>query len=294
MDARTALPEYYSILGGRGKARYLACGDIGDKVKEAGGVLESCRLCERRCGADRASGQMGYCRVLESRVSSEFLHLGEEQELVPSYTIFFAGCTFRCVFCQNWDISQNPGNGVHIPAETLAKMIMKSPGVNVNWVGGEPTPNLPYILDVLSKLERNIPQVWNSNMYLTEDSMRLLDGVIDVYLTDFKYGSDRCAGRLSDARDYWRITTRNHLLAREQAELIIRHLVMPGHIECCTRPVLDWVAGNLGDTVRVNVMDQYRPEYRAYACDGMGRRPAGDEIREAVDYARELGLNLCC
>ncbi|MGY5881595.1 MAG: radical SAM protein, partial [Candidatus Thorarchaeota archaeon] len=267
--------------------------DLAEKVEAASEILKSCRFCERRCGIDRTKGERGFCRVLEPSISSEFLHFGEESELVPSYTIFFSGCTFKCVFCQNWDISQNPDNGVHIKAETLAKMIDKTGGINVNWVGGDPTPNLLYILEVISMLKRNIPQVWNSNMYLTEEAMNLLDGVIDLYLTDFKYGCDRCAKKLSDAPRYWGITTRNHLHARERAELIIRHLVMPGHLDCCTKQILAWISENLGDTVRVNVMDQYRPEYKAHRFQDINRSLDRKEYQEAIEHAQDLGLNLC-
>jgi putative pyruvate formate lyase activating enzyme len=291
-DARTALARYFSVVDGGEKARFLGCGDLPDRVVRARDVLKSCRLCERRCGVDRTAGQRGYCRVLESKVSSEFIHIGEEPEIVPSYTVFFAGCTFKCVFCQNWDISQNPENGVHIPPEDMVKLIDTAAGINVNWVGGDPTPNLAYILEVLSMLERNIPQVWNSNMYLTEESMSLLDGVIDVYLTDFKYGNNRCSRKYSDAPHYFETVSRNHLLAAEQAEVVIRHLVLPGHVECCSKPVLTWIADKLGSTVRVNVMNQYRPEYKARRFKTIDHRLGLEEYHEARDHARELGLNL--
>jgi len=289
--ARKALPDYFAILGGRARAKYLGCRTLPEKAGQARSILSSCRLCVRRCGADRAAGELGFCRVLEPRISSEFLHFGEEPELVPSYTIFFAGCTFSCAFCQNWDISQNPKNGVRIKAETLASMIDGVSARNVNWVGGEPTPNLPHILEVLTHVKKNIPQVWNSNMYLTEESMELLDGVVDVYLTDFKYGSDACALKYSNAPKYWEVVTRNHALAREQAELIVRHLVLPGHVECCTKPALAWIAENLKN-VRVNIMDQYRPEYKAREFPDINRKLDRNESKEAYEYGKKLGLNL--
>ncbi|MFH1788916.1 MAG: radical SAM protein [Candidatus Altiarchaeota archaeon] len=290
-SAREDLPDYFRILDGGGRAKYLGCEDVSWKAAEAESILSSCRLCERRCGVDRIRGVRGFCGVLEHRVSSEFLHFGEEPELVPSYTVFFAGCTFSCVFCQNWNISQNPGRGVKVSSEEMAGMIEGVSARNVNWVGGDPTPNLPFIIDVLAHLKKNIPQVWNSNMYVTEESMALLDGLMDVYLTDFKYGCDECALRYSLAPDYWRIVTRNHLEARRQAEVIIRHLVMPGHVECCTKPILTWIADNL-ENVRVNIMDQYRPEYQALDFPEINRRIDTNEYREAREFAEKLGLNL--
>ncbi|UCF07784.1 MAG: radical SAM protein, partial [Thermoplasmata archaeon] len=131
----------------------------------------------------------------------------------------------------------------------------------------------------------------NSNMYLTEESMSLLDGVIDLYLTDFKYGNSRCAERLSNVKDYWDIITRNHAIARAQCEMIIRHLVLPGHFECCSKPVLSWIAENL-EGVRVNVMDQYRPEYNAHEFPELTSRLKKDEFMKAYMLARDLGLSI--
>jgi putative pyruvate formate lyase activating enzyme len=263
------------------------------KIAIANKMLEKCTLCERRCKAARTENKRGHCGVLDARISSEFLHYGEEPELVPSYTIFFSGCTFNCVYCQNYDISQNPGGGEHFATEILAELILRRAPTarNVNWVGGDPTSNLSYILETLRHVDSKLAQVWNSNMYLTTYSMELLDGVIDIYLTDFKYGNDACARCLSKVENYWEIVTRNHLLARAQAELIVRHLVLPNHVECCSKPVLKWIASNLKD-VRVNVMSQYRPMYLAKEYPDISRTIKPSEFLEAREYALSLGLNL--
>lgn len=328
------LKKYYQILDGEATARYLSTkkrrtsADLGadqtvlwsihdkamrdddergnvsllDLKAELGrNIMAECHLCERGCRANRANGFRGHCGVLEPRISSEFIHMGEEPDLIPSYTIFFAGCTFECVFCQNWDISTKPESGIFISPSEMAIMIAaravggkssrKARAVNVNWVGGDPTSNLPFILETLRHCTVNIPQVWNSNMYLTEESMRLLDGVIDVYLTDFKYGNDKCAIRLSNAPNYMRIITRNHLLARSQAEMIIRHLVLPGHVECCSRPALTWISENLRN-VKVNVMAQYRPEHKAREYCEIARPLQISEFEKAMNIALELGLDV--
>jgi len=285
------------------------------KARIATKILDECILCERRCKANRNTGEIGQCGVGESRISSEFIHMGEEPEIIPSYTVFFSGCTFRCVYCQNHDISTNPGAGVKLEPEKMAWMIEeRDPRLghhakriadaeislpfarpfwakNVNWVGGDPTSNLPFILSTLTFCRSGLPQVWNSNMYLTRESMRLLDGVIDIYLTDFKYGNDGCARRLSGVENYFDTVSRNHLLASEQCDVLVRHLVLPNHIECCTFPILEWVAENLPDAV-VNVMDQYRPEHRASEFDEIMRRPTQAEIASALKRAEELNLSL--
>lgn len=277
------------------------------KIRLANRMMRRCTLCERRCGVNRNEGEKGHCGVAESRISSDFIHMGEEPDLTPSYTIFFSGCTFNCVYCQNWDISTKPDSGSIITPEDLAHRIegharreglprglgtMLGRARNVNWVGGDPTSNLPYILTVLRECSADIPQVWNSNMYLTEDSMSLLAGVVDVFLSDFKYGNDTCAMRLSNAPDYTRIIKRNHLIARENAEMIIRHLVLPGHIDCCTRPALTWISENLLD-VKVNVMAQYHPEFKAREYAEISRPLATDEFELSIRIAKNLGLDLC-
>jgi putative pyruvate formate lyase activating enzyme len=329
-----ALERYHRVLDGEEKARYLLCKEkhtdadlsattdelwashertlrgeggagadlLSLKAELASRLSSECSLCERMCGARRLEGHAGHCGVLDARVTSEFIHMGEEPDLIPSYTVFFAGCTFDCVYCQNWEISTQPRSGVHIPPDEMARMIearaggdmragrtRAAPARNVNWVGGDPTSNLPHILHTLGECDANIAQVWNSNMYLTERAMMLLDSVVDVYLSDFKYGNDACALRLSGVKDYMRVVTRNHLMARSHAEMIIRHLVLPGHVECCTRPVLTWVASNLRD-VKVNVMAQYRPEHMAGMHADISRRLRASEYDEALRIADGLGL----
>ena len=264
------------------------------KVGLAQRILKSCHFCERRCGVNRTAGKVGVCGVGErSRIASEFMHHGEESVLVPSYTIFFNGCTFHCQYCQNWDISQYPEAGVEVSPQTLAKLAegaRKDGARNVNWVGGDPTPNLHNILAALNECEVSIPSVWNSNMYCSLETMKLLFGTQDVYLTDFKYGNDECALRYSKVPNYFEVVARNHKLAFADAELIIRHLVLPGGLECCTRPVLKWISDNLGGMVRTNVMDQYRPEAKAHEYPEISSRLTRDEFRRALEIAREVEL----
>ncbi|MEF8873267.1 MAG: radical SAM protein [Candidatus Thermoplasmatota archaeon] len=241
-------------------------------------ILENCIFCERRCKVNRKSGEKGVCRVTESKISSEFLHMGEERELVPSHTVFFAGCNFNCAFCQNYEISQL-NQGKKIPPGRLADRIQNGGGKNVNWVGGDPTPNIPYILEVLDNLSSPLPQIWNSNLYLSEEAIEILSELMDVYLTDFKYWDEECAERLSDVEDYTSVVKRNHLMAEKTGDLIIRHLVLPGHLECCTKPLLEWIDSEL-DEPRVNIMSQYRPVWNAEKHEDISRYLSSEEERE--------------
>jgi putative pyruvate formate lyase activating enzyme len=328
MTIRALLPKYHDILEEQGTAQYLNCKYIPVsfeesqstdelwrthdqalqlmkvqdttpkqslldlKIELAERLYQACCFCEHQCRANRKK-TAGKCGVQESHIASEFLHYGEEKVLVPSYTIFFSGCTFNCVFCQNWDISQNPC-GVTIEPKALVTAVKerkKQGARNVNWVGGDPTSNLLYILKVLKELDSNIPQVWNSNMYCSEETMKLLHGVIDIYLTDFKYGNDSCAKRLSKVDGYTAIMKRNHLLAYQQGEVIVRHLVLPNHATCCSRPILEWIQKNTLEAA-VNVMGQYRPEYHAHEYKEIACAVPREEYLRVKDYAETLGLFL--
>ncbi len=268
------------------------------KVAIAYRLMNPCRLCERRCGARRLEGRPGVCTMdREIIVHSYFHHMGEEAPLVPSGTIFYGGCNFKCVFCQNYDISQvNPRGGEKLSTRELASIqvyLRRSGARNINHVGGEPTPHLPFILESFKYVDVNVPQLWNSNMYMSEDSMKLLVDIIDIWLPDLKYGNNDCAWRLSKVRNYWEVATRNIKIAHDHGDIIIRHLVLPNHIECCTRPVLEWIAKNTPRSL-VNVMDQYRPEHIVAKYPHMyrdiARRPKASEILEAYRIADELGI----
>jgi putative pyruvate formate lyase activating enzyme len=268
------------------------------KVALAYRLMNPCRLCERRCGARRLEGRPGVCTMdREIIVHSYFHHMGEEAPLVPSGTIFYGGCNFKCVFCQNYDISQvNPRGGEKLSTRELASIqvyLRRSGARNINHVGGEPTPHLPFILESFKYVDVNVPQLWNSNMYMSEDSMKLLVDIIDIWLPDLKYGNNDCAWRLSKVRNYWEVATRNIKLAHDHGDIIIRHLVLPNHIECCTRPVLEWIAKNTPRSL-VNIMDQYRPEHIVAKYPHMyrdiARRPKASEILEAYRIADELGI----
>jgi putative pyruvate formate lyase activating enzyme len=327
MKVRALLPKYHDILEENRTAQYLDCKHIPVsfersqstdelwelhekalrsfnvqntiqapslldlKIELADRLFQACCFCEHKCKVDRRKIP-GVCGVQEAHIATEFLHFGEETVLIPSHTIFFSGCTFQCVFCLNWDISQLPC-GTYIPPEQLENVIeqrKKQGARNVNWVGGDPTSNLLYILQVLQNVDTNIAQVWNSNMYCSEETMRLLHGVIDIYLTDFKYGNDSCAKRLSKVDGYTAVVRRNHLLAYEHGEMIIRHLVLPNHIDCCSKPVIKFIAQHLPNAL-VNIMAQYKPEYRASEQKDISRSVSPEEIVQVKEYAEKLGIH---
>ncbi|NIO19294.1 MAG: radical SAM protein [Candidatus Aenigmarchaeota archaeon] len=262
------------------------------KLEIAKRMLEKCEFCERKCKINRKKGERGFCKLgKESLLSSEFIHMGEEASIIPSHTFFFLGCNFYCIYCQNWTISRQKERGMEVDGKTLAGIAKKREheSRNINLVGGDPIPNLHTILEMLKHLDVNKTIVWNSNMYMSRKTMRLLDGVIDVYLADFKYGNDGCAKKLSKAPNYWKIITRNYKLAK--AEILIRHLVLPGHLECCTKPIMEWMGKNLGNKIRLNIMGQYHPEFEIFGIKEMCRRVERKEMERAYELARKNGLS---
>ena len=255
--------------------------------------LKNCNFCERRCGVNRYE-KLGFCKCgIKSYYSSEFLHMGEEPELIPSHTIFFNRCTFRCVFCQNYTIVYNDDYEV-IPEE-LAKIIEMrylQGSRNVNFVGGNPDQHSHTILEILKHVSVNIPVVWNSNMYHSSELAEVIEDIVDVWLGDFKYGNNKCAEKYSKVKKYWEVVTRNFLRAKDNGELLIRHLVMPNHIECCTEKVVKWCAENLGQDVRFNLMFQYYPTFKAWNYPEIARRLTRDEMERSLEIAQRYLTNL--
>ncbi len=264
--------------------------------------LEGCIFCERRCGVNRTQDEKGSCFLTkDTYLSSAFLHMGEENVLIPSGTLFMLSCNFSCVFCQNYDISQSwkkkrdPDDiAQKIDSRKLAQiaeMLVEKGAININYVGGDPIPNIHTIIGSLKYQESNICQLWNSNFYLTDKSLSLIIDFMDFWLPDFKYGNNECAEKLSGIKNYYDIVSRNHKRIHDKGsgEIIIRHLVMPNHVECCSKQILEYVAKEIPKSV-VNIMAQYRPEFHSSKYPEINRRPSFEEIQEVKNYADKLGI----
>ena len=301
MEIEKILARYFKILQEKEKARFLLAKSksvLNRKIEEAFSILKNCELCERKCHINRLKGEKGFCQVQNKMLIGSYSpHYGEEPFFVPSFTIFFWSCTFECQYCQNWSISQRFEKPITMNEKELARIIDSCDCKNVNFVGGSPTPQLPFILKTLKYTTKNIPVIWNSNFYMSEKSMSLLEGMVDIYLSDFKYGNDKCAKRLSNVNNYTAIVKRNHLLAAQDSEMVIRHLVLPGHVKCCSKPILKWISVNLGKKVIVNIMDQYKPDFlvlKERKYKEINRTVTTKEFQTVVNYAKELDLNFIC
>jgi len=300
---------------------YLALARSGELERRAAAAraeLADCRACPRDCHSDRLRGEVGpLCRsARHARVASAFPHHGEEACLRGwrgSGTIFFAGCNLRCVFCQNWDISQRPVGEERGPAE-LAELMLALQRLgchNINLV--TPEHVVPQVIEALAEAVPRglrLPLVYNTSAYDALPSLRLLDGLIDIYMPDFKCWQRESARRLLKAKDY---PERARAAIREMHRqvgvlridrdglarrgVLVRHLVMPGAGEE-TAAILAWLAGELSPDTYLNLMDQYRPAYRAApgtpGAEGryrdLARRPTGAELAAAREAAARAGL----
>jgi putative pyruvate formate lyase activating enzyme len=274
-------------------------------------VMEKCELCPRRCHVNRLEGAEGFCRgSSQLEISSYHPHFGEERPLVGkggSGTVFFTNCSLRCVFCINWEISQG-GEGDERSIDDLAWMMLKLQEIgchNINIV--TPTHYSPHIVLALDRAAGKglrLPLVYNTCGWERLEILEVLDGVVDIYLPDFKYADGEMAAKYSSgAASYPEITKKALIemnrqvgVAKPAADgimyrgLMIRHLVMPNNVSGSKR-VFEWIAANLPKDTYVNIMSQYRPMHKAFDYPDISRRLTSKEYRDAVRWAKEAGLS---
>ncbi|MHC4212060.1 MAG: radical SAM protein [Planctomycetota bacterium] len=264
-----------------------------DRSDQALKALRNCKLCPRNCRVNRKNGEKGYCGLYDSaHCFREMLHLHEEQMLVPSHQIYFAGCNLRCQFCSVSEWNEEPFAAPIMDIDQLIKAIAhrKSEGAkNINLLGGEPAVSLAGILELLAKIPPETQVVWNSNMFYSDIVNELTEGLIDVYLADIKCGNDKCAQKLLGVDNYLQTVKKNTLWATEHASVIVRHLILPGHTECCLKPVLAWLGEELPHT-DLSLRGNYVPpaEINSAPADYL----KAEQLQRAEDLAGNLGLNL--
>ena len=286
-------------------------GLLAKRVEDAYGILESCELCPRQCGVNRLEGEAGYCQsAAKAKVYSAHPHFGEELSLTGhkgSGTIFFSHCNLRCVFCQNWSIAHR-GEGDEIQDEALADLMIRLQKLgchNINLV--TPTHVMPNVLNatrIACKKGLQIPLVYNTSGYERVEILKLLDGIVDIYLPDLKYMDGHQAAKYSSgALDYPEMAQQGVLEMHRQVGLhgtdnrgiatkgvMIRHLVMPNRV-AGTEKFVRWVAGNLPKSTYVNIMPQYHVAYKAFDYPEISRGIEIREFLEAMAWAEEYGLS---
>jgi putative pyruvate formate lyase activating enzyme len=285
-------------------------GELAGRASALYSIYRSCRLCPRQCGVDRTKGEKGVCSSTDrAKVFSAHPHFGEERPLVGrrgSGTIFFSNCNLLCVYCQNWQINHR-GDGSFVSDDAIGRLMLdlQSAGChNINLV--PPTHVLPNIIGGLRWAIRRglrLPLVYNCGGYEPVEIIQMLDGIVDIYLPDFKYADGAMAEKYSNgARDYpERAAAAIQEMHRQVGDLvvdekgialrglIIRHLVLPGNIAGTDRFV-QFVATRLSRSTCVNIMAQYRPEHQAGRIPELARRITAQEYAEALRWAKEAGL----
>ncbi len=266
-----------------------------ERAKAARAALAECRLCAHGCGVNRLAGKGGLCHAgSEARVFSAQVEVSDELELIPTFAIALSGCDLRCDFCITGGPSWNPRAGEPLRLETLverATAALSNGARTVMILGGEPTIHLPTALEIVAALPDDARLVWKTNAHGSAQARDLLDGVFDVWLADYKFGNDDCAQRLAKVSDYVRVVRENLLWADEHSELIVRHLLMPGHVECCWRPVAEWLAAE-APGVKVNLRSGFWPGWHSGRHAELRRTVSDVEGKRAWQFARKCGLNV--
>ncbi|MFO8059163.1 MAG: radical SAM protein [Bacillota bacterium] len=287
----------------------LGEGELIERVRRSWESMRDCHLCARECGVDRTRGELGFCRTGDRvLVASYGPHPGEEAPLRGtrgSGTIFFCGCNLGCIYCQNYETSQymvGRQQGLRNLGRIMLRLQRKGCH-NINLVS--PSHVIPQILGATAWAAPrglNLPLVYNTGGYDSLEGLRLLDGVVDIYMPDMKYQDPEVADRLSMARDYPEVNRKAVAEMHRQVGdlsldergiatrgLLVRHLVLPENM-AGTREVVEFLAAEISENTFVNLMDQYYPAHRAWDYPPLDRRPAPGEISAALKAAAEAGL----
>lgn len=280
---------------GNGSRGALAC----QRAVTAREQLHHCHWCAHRCGVDRLAGQRGPCHAgPEGRIFSTGIEVGDESDLCPVFAVAFSGCDLRCDFCntgrESWDASAGSvPDGVE--REALLSRIgraWESGAVrSLMILGGEPTIHLASALELVAALPDGLPVVWKTNAHGTPESNALLEGVFDCWVADLKFGNDDCARRVARVENYCSTVHDNLRWAAGQTRLIVRHLLLPGHLECCWRPAAAWIAEYLPQ-VEVSLRTGFWPGWFSSRHPELKAPGRLSEAQEATRIGIEAGLRL--
>jgi putative pyruvate formate lyase activating enzyme len=287
----------------------LAKKELNFRIEKLFEILKRCEICPRKCGVNRLRGEKGFCKLGKlPMVSAYHPHFGEEEVLVGRYgsgTIFFTSCNLSCLYCQNYEISQLR-IGAEVTFERLAQMMieLQNRGChNLNFV--TPGPQVPQIIKALSlAIEKGlkIPLVYNTNAYDSIETLKLLEGIIDIYLPDAKYSDDQIALKYSNAPGYFEVMKKaikemhrqvGDLVIDENGiatkGLIVRHLVLPNGL-AGSEKIFEFISKEISQNTFLNVMDQYYPYFKALEYPGLSRRVTKREVKEAIELAKKTDL----
>jgi len=258
-------------------------------------ALASCHLCAHHCGVDRLHGPAGRCHAGPlARVFSAQTEVSDEIVFGPTFAVAFSGCDLRCDFCITGRESWDARAGEPFDAATLARRAtaaLKAGAGSVMFLGGEPTVHLPDALALASLLPDDATLIWKTNAHASAEARALMEQVFDVWLPDFKFGNDVCALRLARVENYTATVCENILWAAPRHRVIVRHLLMPGHVDCCWRPIAAWLADNLPG-VEVSLRDSFWPAWQSRRHAELTGPCESSDITRAYAIAAEHGLHL--
>ncbi len=265
-----------------------------ERLAAATALLSPCRLCAHRCGVDRSRKPAGLCRAsADAYLYAHSIDCGEEPSFAPSHLLYLSGCDLRCVFCIAERASVDAHQGQPLTPELFRKLVEwgRARGARtLQWVGGDPTIHLPAILRVMAASEDLPPVVWKTAGHATVEALELLRGIVHAFVVDLKFGNVDCARQLCGDANYVAVVRRNLTMLDDWGQtLVVRHLLMPGHLECCLVPTVAWLRENLPH-VPFRLCTGYLPRWRARRDPQLGRLCRHDEIEQAVRIVRDSGL----
>ncbi len=268
---------------------------VASRIAPARAALGDCVFCAHRCHVNRNRGEAGKCRAgSEARFFLSQTEAADEFELIPTFAVALSGCDLRCSFCITGLQSWNPSAGVRFDAREIAGRAERATARGARTLmilGGEPTIHLPSVLELISCLGFRSRLVWKTNGHGSAEAREFLAGLFDVWLVDYKFGNDTCASRLAAIENYNAIVRENLVWAHQHSELMVRHLLMPGHMDCCWEPVAHWLSANLPG-VKVSLRSGFWPAWRARRMPELGRTTTSCEYSAAREIAVDYGLNL--
>lgn len=266
------------------------------KIELARRMLRSCDLCGQRCLVDRVQGERGRCGLgTDAYVYEAYVHIAEEPPINPAFNVSLRGCGLRCRYCQQSDALLPRGEERDVLRPDTWAKLNTSEARSIAFVGGNPTESLPSVLEFLRGApdDLSLPIVWNSHGYDSTPALKLLRGVCDAYIPDWKYGNDSCAVALSNAPNYTSVAADAiETMCTQNVPVFVRMLVLPGHVECCHLPALELLAP-WRERVSLNVMAQYLPDFLIQPSDGALVRPArASEVARVQNVAAGAGFRL--
>jgi putative pyruvate formate lyase activating enzyme len=265
-----------------------------ERARAALEALSRCSLCAWRCAVDRTRGPAGSCRTdAIPRIFHEGIEWAGEEALVPTFVVSLSGCNMSCSFCLTGESSQNGRAGTILDADALGERIKAAAPLlrSVTILGGEPTIHLDGALEIAARVPRELPLVWKTNAYASPEGLSLLEGIPDVVLADYKFGNDDCAVRLANVPRYTDVVRDNLLWAARTSRLLVRHLLMPGHVDCCLAGVAAWMSVHLPGTP-LSLMTGFLPLFRAAGDPELGRSNRDAERRRAMEIVHASGVPL--